>query len=120
MRVARYLVCSARPARLTCSADQARTIEELRAHLKRQEVALSDAQGKVTHHELKDVERNGRVAAYIEMFQQLGVKVDELDGSIEGDEDFVARSAQQFKDEMARNEKEWRLQLENAAGEQKR
>lgn len=83
-------------------------------------MALSEAQGKVTHHELKDVERNGRVASYIEMFQQLGVKVDELDGSIEGDEDFVARSAQQFKDEMARNEKEWRLQLENAAGEQTR
>jgi len=69
---------------------------------------------------LEDVERNGRMASYIEKLEQLGVKVNELDGSIEEDDDLVARSAQQVKDEMARNEKEWRLQLENAAGEQTR
>ena len=69
---------------------------------------------------MEDVERNGRMASYIEKLEQLGVKVNELDGSIEEDDDLVARSAQQVKDEMARNEKEWRLQLENAAGEQTR
>jgi hypothetical protein len=60
---------------------------------------------------MHDVERNERLRAYERKLQDFGIKVDQLDGSMEEDDDFVTRSAQRMKDEMERRERQWAQKL---------
>jgi hypothetical protein len=63
---------------------------------------------------MDDVEREGRMQAYVDRLEQLGVKVDQLDGSMDDDDALAILQAGKIKDEVELREQEWIQRLKDA------